>query len=66
MAYDPTDGELTEYIARRLGHIGGRAIEPHFIAEVIAENRDLWVMLFRIDHDLDALDLDELRFANPS
>jgi hypothetical protein len=32
----------------------------------MAEHRDLWVMLFRIEHDLDALELAELRFATPS
>jgi hypothetical protein len=31
---------------------------------LIVDHRDLWVMLFRVDHDLDALKLDDPRFAN--
>ena len=67
MAHDPTDGELAEYIVRRLGHIGDYAREPDLVAELIAYDRDLWVRLFRIDHDdLGTLEPGELRSADPS
>lgn len=66
MAYEPTDRELADYIAGRLGRVDDRAIEPEFIAELIAEARDIWVLLFQIDHDPNGIDLDDPRFANPS
>lgn len=64
MAYEPTDRELEEYIAQRLGHIDDHDVDPQFIAEVIAESRDLWVLLFQVDHDPDSIDLNDPRFTN--
>jgi hypothetical protein len=53
------------YIAGRLAPTWpDYAAGPDFIAELIVDHRDLWVMLFRVDHDLDALKLDDPRFAN--
>jgi hypothetical protein len=65
VAHEPTDPELAEYIARRLVALGQTA-EPEFVAELIAHNRDIWVLLFRVDYDLDGLDLDNPPFAKPS
>ena len=66
MPHDLTDGELAGYIKRRLADMGDWAEEPGFIAESIAHYRDLWAMLFSVDHDLDSVDPDDPRFANPS
>lgn len=64
MPGEPTDSELGAYIAGRLAPTWPEyAVEPDFLAEVIADHRDVWVMLFRVDHDLDALELDDPRFA---
>ena len=65
MPHAPIDSELAAYIAPRLAHMGNYAAEPGFIAQLIEQHRDLWVMLFRVDHDLDALELDGPRSANP-
>jgi hypothetical protein len=63
LAADPTDGELAAYVARRLGDYPA---DSDFVTEVIADNRDLWAMLYRIDHDLESLRLDELHDSDPS
>ena len=68
MAYEPTDRELAEYIARRLGSLGERIVEPEFIAEVMANTatRDLWLLLYQVDNDPEGIDPDDPRFAAPS
>ena len=64
MPREPTDSELGAYIAGRLAPTWPEyAVQPDFLAELIAHNRDVWVMLYQVDHDLDAL-LDDPRFAN--
>jgi hypothetical protein len=48
--YEPTDGELEAFIARRLIELGLGNLEAD-VGELIAHHRDVWVMLFRVDRD---------------
>lgn len=41
MAHEPTDAELAEF--------RDWSAEPDFIADAIANHRDLWTMLFSVD-----------------
>ena len=51
MAYEPTDAELARYIEHRLAGFE-ELVDDDFIADSLADHRDLWSMLYSVDRTL--------------
>ena len=49
---EPSDSELAAWVREWLARTGYLADPEVAAAETVAENRDLWVVLYRIDREL--------------
>ena len=48
---EPSETELARYVEARLGQMGRNFADPKVVAETLAEHHDLWLSLYKVDHD---------------
>lgn len=53
MDAEPTDAELREFVSSMLSNLDRLLREPSVIDEAIADQRELWLMLYRASRGFD-------------
>lgn len=53
MVEGPSDDELIAFVQAMLSNLAGALRESDVIAQAIADNRDLWVMLYRVSAEFE-------------
>ena len=53
MALEPSDEELLEFVDLMLSNLDRQLREPDVLAQAVRDNREMWVMLYRLSRGLD-------------
>jgi hypothetical protein len=53
MAVEPSDDELLAFVDSMLSNLDRGLREPDVLAQAISDNREMWVMLYRVSRQFE-------------